>query len=100
MFTTWILKHGVTNPFKHGVHYIDQMKIRKKKDFHQSCMVIYQTNDWIEAGVHVGEWSKAFNPLKLLQKVLSVIVCIPSPNKTLKIIQWAFIFQIYFLVDL
>ena len=23
IFTTWILKHGVMNPFKHGVHYMN-----------------------------------------------------------------------------
>ena len=69
------------------------------EDFHKACRVTYQIDDLIKPDMHLGEWSKAFNPLKFFQRVLSVIVCMPSTNKTLKIIQWAFIFQRNFLVD-
>ena len=29
IFTTWTIKHGVANPFKNVVHYMDYVKLRK-----------------------------------------------------------------------
>ena len=36
-----------------------------KKDCHKVCMVTYQINDWIKAGVHLGEGTKRAGPLSL-----------------------------------
>ena len=54
IFTTWILKHGVKNPFKHGVHYIKKSSLHSedKKDCYKACMVTSQIGVWNKAGAH------------------------------------------------